>query len=308
MNQMNYSRIDLNLLPVFAAILEAGSVSMAAERLNLSQPAVSHALNRLRKLTGDPLFVRSGRKLTPTPRAAAMDKDAAEVLRSARALLTRKAFIPETSSARFRIGASDYASVTIVPDLLRRINKRSPASTVDILAVGADILLALESGKADVSFWGVAPPPPPFRSMRLFEERLIGVACDGHPLLSRLEGGMAPLKDYLHYPHAMVALGVTSANPVDSALLQIGQPRTVLFTGQSFIGNLHAMQGTDLIMSLPSRLLDLAQALGFCGFELPIAIPAYSYSMIWHSRVDADPAIMWLRQEIETLLRDGAER
>ena len=302
---MNTMRLDLNLLTVFAAIFDTGSVSAAAAKLNLSQPAVSHALNRLRKLTGDPLFVRSGQRLSATPRAIAMGAEARDIIAAARNVLTRAEFDPATGSAHFRLGASDYANMTLVPALMRHLRQVSAGSTLEIVQVSASIREHLADGKADLSFWGVAPPGSPFHSTMLFKERLTGAARRDHPLCQpRAE--RVTLDDYLAFPHAVVALGVTAPNPVDDALGALGRARLIGFTGQSFLGSLYAIRETDLVMSLPSRLLPQAEALGFSGFELPLRLNPYPYGIIWHRRTEAEPALMWLRNEIVSLFGKAA--
>ena len=299
---MNTTRLDLNLLTVFSAIMETGSVSAAAVKLNLSQPAVSHALNRLRGLTGDQLFVRSGKRLAATPRALAMGVEAHNIVNAARNVLARSNFSPEDGSAHFRLGASDYASTTLVPGLVRHLRQVSVGSTLEIIQVGSAILEHLSDGKADISFWGAAPPGAAFHSMTLFDERNIGVAWRDHPLCRSRTGQQCTLDEYLSYPHAVVAFGVTAQNPVDEALDALGRARTICFTGQSFLGNLYAIRETDLVMSLPSRLLPHAKALGFSSFELPLRLEPYAYGIIWHRRTESEPALMWLRNEISMLI------
>ena len=131
---------DLNLLAVFDAVARTGSVTAAAEHLGLSQPAVSHALNRLRATVGDPLFTRSGRGLVPTPAALAMLAPARDLLARATALLSPQQFKPDSATMVFRLGASDFAAHTLVPDLVLRLRQAAPLVTLEVLPVGDQTL------------------------------------------------------------------------------------------------------------------------------------------------------------------------
>jgi DNA-binding transcriptional LysR family regulator len=301
---MNTARTDLNLLNVFNAIAQTGSVSAAAERLSLSQPAVSHALNRLRKLTGDRLFVRNGGGLLATPRALEMHDAAEQTILSAQRLLTPASFDPSFDAKPFRIASSDYSTMTLVPPLLKSVRWKAPNCAIELASVGSSTLRQLETGGVHCSFWGVAAPGKPFCSTRLFNETLAGVVCGTHPLAKAARRGGVPLESYLAFPHAVVSHGVSSGNPVDSALMAKGLSREVRYTGQSFAGNLTAIAGTNLIMSLPARLLTYAASMGFVSFKLPVPLDPYPFSLIWHARTEDDAALRWLRSEIVAI---GAE-
>jgi DNA-binding transcriptional LysR family regulator len=298
MHELNTTRADLNLLSVFNAIAQTGSVSAAAELLSLSQPAVSHALNRLRKQTGDPLFVRGGGGLLATPRALDMRKSAEQVILSAQTLLMPASFDPLSDARSFKIASSDYSTMTLVPPLLRSVRKKAPNCTIELANIGASTLRQLESGDVHCSFWGIEPPASPFNSIKLFDERLAGIMCGTHPLAEMARRGSVGLDQYLAFPHAVVSYGVSSGNPVDTALNAQGLNRQVRYVGQSFAGNLNAISGTNLIMSLPSRLLPHAASMGFVSFELPVSVAPYPFSLIWHARTEADAALRWLRGEI----------
>jgi DNA-binding transcriptional LysR family regulator len=291
-------RTDLNLLAVFNAIAQTGSVSAAAELLSLSQPAVSHALNRLRKQTGDPLFVRGGGGLLATPRALDMRTSAEQVILSAQTLLMPASFDASSDARSFKIASSDYSTMTLVPPLLQAVRKKAPNCTIELSNIGASTLQQLELGDVHCSFWGVEPPQGQFNSIKLFDENLAGIVCGTHPLAEMARRGSVGLDQYLAFPHAVVSYGVSGGNPVDSALKLKGPNRQVRYIGQSFAGNLNAICGTNLIMSLPSRLLPHAAGMGFVNFELPVALDPYPFSLIWHARTEADAALRWLRGEI----------
>lgn len=298
MNEMNKGKLDLNLLTVFDAVHMTGSVTRAAARLNLSQPAVSHALRRLRALTGDPLFVRSGGGLTPTPRAELIAGGAAQVISTARALLAKPSFDPDKDARSFRIASSDYSSLTLAPLLAQSLRRQAPRCALELVSVGTGTLRQLAAGEADCSFWGVAAPEGPFKAVRLFDEHLIMAVDRAHPLACRLNEGAGALSTYAACPHAAVAHGASTPNPLDAALKKAGVERRAGLTAPSFAACIAAAKGTDLIVTLPSRLAAYAEAQNFVCFDLPFACEAYPYFLVWHERTAADPAQIWLRRLI----------
>ncbi len=289
---------DLNLLSVFDAVARFGSVTAAADRLNLSQPAVSHAMNRLRATVGDPLFTRDGRGLAPTPLAIAMLAPVRDVLVAATALLSPRAFSPENEETVFRIGASDYAALTIVPQLVNALQRRALRVTLDILPVGSGTLRQLQDGSLDTSFWGTQPPGKPFHYLGLFQEHYRGVARSSHPVFGKAGNGRVTLPRYLDYPHVVVSLRNPGANEVDQALARLGKARRVGLTSHSFAGSMASLKNSDLIATLPSRLCQLDIQNGLRIFALPLEIPRYSYGLLWHQRTDAALAHSWLRRMI----------
>ena len=295
-------RPDLNLLVVFDAVASEGSVSRAARRLSLSQPAVSHALNRLRDLTKDPLFVRTGNRLTPTAHAARMIRPAREIVEAAQRALMPSEFDPATSTQTFRIGASDYAMATVVPPLARALRRQAPLAVLDVWPMGETSHEQLAAGELDVAFQGGGQPPPPIRSRELFRERFVGLMCARHPLAVRAGQGELTLDDYLRHPHVMVSFRDPRKSPIDVVLSRLGLSRRVAVATPNFAGNVAALRGTDLIMSMPARLAAGADRRELVVFALPFAVPSYAYSMVWHPRSDGDPAAAWLRA-----LVDGAE-
>lgn len=305
MHEMNISRPDLNLLVVFDAIARSGSVTGAAERLALSQPAVSHALNRLRDVIGDPLFMRAKSGLAPTPRAQAMTAEVGRILDAAGSVLAKASFDPGTTQRRFRLGASDYSSVALAPRIAREFCSAAPRATLDVLPAGVHTLPQLESGEMDCSFWAVEPPPAPWLSKILYRERLIGVMCRTHPLSADLSARAPSLAAYLAYPHAVVSLRDPSANPVDSALRKLGLNRRVAIVTQSFAAVLAAMPGSRLLASLPEKLAPAARLAGLVTYELPLELPDFAYSLIWRSRTDVDPAMVWFRRLIVDVVVAG---
>jgi DNA-binding transcriptional LysR family regulator len=291
---MNINRVDLNLLVVFDAVARTRSVSAAAERLALSQPAVSHALNRLRDVMHDPLFIRSRGQLVLTPRADALVDPVREILAAVTGVLTPDTFDPATSTRVFRIGASEYAMSTVVPSLVRALRSLASATSLEVIAVGERTLAQLESGELDCAFWGAKPPDSPFLSSELFRERFIGVVCARHPIAIKAGDGAITLHDYLAFPHVMVGFRDPRLSPVDATLAEMGRSRKVGVVTPSFASNVASLRGTDLVMSIPSRLASSAAAPDLVMFDLPLDVPDYAYSLVWHQRTATDAACRWL--------------
>lgn len=306
MHGMNINRIDLNLLVVFDAVAQSRSVTAAAHRLSLSQPAVSHALNRLRDLIGDRLFVRSRNGFLPTPRAEAMILPVRQLLATAHGVLVKGAFYPADSTGVFRVGASDYAAQTVIPGLVRTLRDKAPGVTLEVIPPRENILTQFESGEMDCSLWGAQTPPPPFRSYELFREHFVGLLSARHPLAVKAGQGALSLDDFLAYPHMMVTFRDRRLSPVDAALEALGRRRRLAVVAPNFASNVASLPGTDLIMSLPSRLADSIAVTDIVRFRLPLDVPDYAYSLVWHERTDGDPACAWLRSQIVGQFMDGS--
>lgn len=297
---MHIQRIDLNLLVVFDAVARTGSVTQAALDLPLSQPAISHALNRLRSAVDDPLFVRSRGQLVLTPKAENMRAPVASLLESARAVFEQERFDAKTATTVFRIGVSDYATLTCIPNVVTALRKAAPLARLELTMVDGRTLGGLESGDVDCTFWGASLPPAPFESSPLFSDRFVGVVCHRHPLLKALKfKKKISLRDYLAYPHAMVALAGTQLSSVDVALAKAGHERRVWLTAPGFASVLSIVKGSDLIASIPMRLAEIQQRKELASFELPITVPAIPYSLVWHRRKAVDAGNAWFRALVQ---------
>ncbi len=282
---------DLNLLLVFDAVSRFGSVTAAADHLALSQPAVSHALNRLRVVLEDPLFTRNGRGMVPTPRALVLQGPVRDLLEQAGVLLSRPEFAPDTARRTFSIGASDYSALTLLPDVIAAVQRDAPQVTLQIQSAGADTLARLASGALDLSYWGTQAPGHPHHYWKLFDEHYVGVARTDHPIFA----GDLTLARYLETPHAMVSLRDPGANVIESALKERAVVRRVGLVTGSFAACMASLRRSDMIANLPSRLCVGGLAEGLRVFALPLDIPGYGYGLIWHARTVADPGLAWLR-------------
>ena len=296
MHQTNITRIDLNLLLVFDTVARSRSVTAAASQLSLSQPAVSHALKRLRDVVGDPLFVRSRAGLVATPRAAAMIHPVRRLIEGAHDVFANKEFDPATTTQTFRVGASDYSLLTVVPKLVEFLRSHAPGSNLEVRAMNERMLSGLEAGEIDMTFWGESTPEPHFVGRTLFHEKFIGLVCVNHPLAKKARQRKITITDYLAFPHMRVSFGSLQPSPVDVVLAERGLHRKVAVVTPNFASNVASLPGSDLILSIPRRLLSEADAQHYVTFALPLAVPAFPYSLVWHKRTEADRPLQWLRQ------------
>ncbi|BCH22241.1 LysR family transcriptional regulator [Mesorhizobium sp. L-8-3] len=296
----NLGGADLNLLVVLEALLAERHVSRAAVRLNRSQPAVSHALARLRILLNDPLLVRRGGRLEPTTRAMEIAPQLAEALGRMRHLLAPAGFDPGTERRTFRLGMSDYGAAVMLPALLPLLRAQAPHVDLVVSQASREVMAAeVVDGETDLAF-GVFPDPDQALYVdRLFEERFACLA-DAESLASRQGMDMAT---YLARPHALVALRADSESEVDSALAALGLKRRLCLVLPHWSVAPDLIAGTDLVLTIARRILpSRPEEKGLRIFTPPFDIPPFGFQQIWHRRRDGDPAHQWLRRQIKDLL------
>lgn len=298
--------IDLNLLVVLDALLAERHVSRAALRLNRSQPAVSHALARLRALLDDPLLVRRGGRLEPTARALDIAPQLADALDRMRLLLAPPGFDPGTERRTFRIAMSDYGAAVLLPALLPVLRRKAPHVDLVVSQASREMMVSqVIDGEIDLAL-GVFPGlDATLRSALLFEESF-GCLADA----ASLGGARAmDLTTYLARPHVLVSLRADSGNEIDAALAAIGAARRVCLTLPHWRLAPELVRGTDLVLTVARRVLPRgAGADGLRVFDPPFAIPRFPFEQVWHRRRDGDAAHGWLRGEIAAILRQGAGR
>ena len=296
-------RPDLNLLVVLDALLDERNVSRAAERLALSQPAVSGALARLRDLFGDPLFTRAQRGPIATDRARSLIEPTKRLLRDAGELLAPQAFDPATAERDVRIATTDYMTVTVVVPLLEHLQSTAPGIRLVIRSLElADIPKRLEQGDLDL---GITTPPwaaADLRSRFLYTDRYVGAVRPGHPLLT----DEVTVRTFCAYPHALVApRGGEPHGPVDDALSALGERRKIGLSLPSFLALPSTLRRTDLIAVGPERLLRTwRDELGI--FEIPVPVPTFDVIAVWHPRSQNDAGHRWLRELLPGLVRPAA--
>ncbi|TPM38516.1 LysR family transcriptional regulator [Mesorhizobium sp. B2-3-4] len=290
--------IDLNLLVVLEALLAERHVSRAALRLNRSQPAVSHALARLRHLLDDPLLVRRQGGLEPTARAMEIGSALTETLDGMRHLLAPAGFDPATERRTFRLAMSDYGAMVILPVLLPLLRVQAPHVDLVVSQASREVMASqVLDGEIDLAFGVFSGLDRSVRSHRLFDERFACLA----DAASLRDGRAMDLTTYLERPHALVDLRPERQSEVDKALAGLGHKRRLCLTIPHWGVAPRLIAGTDLVLTAASRILP-AHGDGLCVFAPPFEIPAFEFTQIWHKRRDGDPAHQWLRSRLEALL------
>lgn len=283
---------DLNLLVTLNALLAEGSVAGAARRLGLSPSAMSRALARLRATMDDPLLVRAGRGLVPTPRALALRERIGPLLREAEAALKPARQLDLATLARtFTLRTSDGFVENFGPRLIARAAREAPGARFRFALKADKDSAPLRDGSVDLDTGVVgAAAGPELRVRMLFRDRFVGVARAGHPLLD----GEISAERYAAARHVCMSRRGQDRGPIDAALKALGLTRNVSTLVGGFTAALALARATDLIASVPERHTGFLRD-GMQSFPLPVEVPGIVISMIWHPRHDADPAHQWLR-------------
>jgi DNA-binding transcriptional LysR family regulator len=285
-------RPDFNLLATLDVLLSEGSVARAAQRLRLSPSAMSRALARLRETTGDPLLVRAGRGLVPTPRAldlrarvGQLVEDAEAVLRPAETLDLRQ--LVRTFTLRAREGFVENFGA----DLIARMSVESPRVKLRFVPKPNKESAPLRDGSVDLEIGVVGGTTgPEVRMQALYRDRFIGVVRKRHALN---KGEITSVR-YAAGKHIFVSRRGLDEGAIDEALKSLGLEREIVAIVESFSAALALARDCDLIASVPERHTGKLRA-GMHSFQLPVTVPEITVSLLWHPRLDADPAHRWLR-------------
>ncbi|HYG30501.1 MAG TPA: LysR family transcriptional regulator [Allosphingosinicella sp.] len=291
-------RPDLNLLATLDVLLDEGSVARAARRLRLSPSAMSRALARLRATTGDPLLVRAGRGLVPTPRAIALREQVGEVVRRAEAMLT-PAELPNLAALvrTFTLRTSEGFVENFGPALIARLAADAPGVRLRFAPKTDKDGTALREGSVDLETGVVGrTTSPELRTQALFRDRFIGAVRSGHDL-SRSDVTAAR---YAGGRHVAVSRRGEARGPVDEPLRALGLERDVAIIVGGFATALALARETDLVATVPERHTARLRE-GMHGFDLPFAMPELTVAMLWHPRQEADPAHRWLRATLREI-------
>lgn len=283
---------DFNLLVTLDVLLAEGSVARAAKRLRLSPSAMSRALARLRETTGDPLLVRAGRSLVPTPRALELRERVSQLVQDAEAVL-RPAEQPDLRqlSRTFTLRSSEGFVENFGAALIARMAGQAPGVRLRFMHKPDKDSTALRDGTVDLETGVVGKSASPeLRTQGLFRDRLIGVIRGGHPLA---QGEITPAR-FAAGSHISVSRRGLERGPIDEALASRDLERQIVTIVAGFSTALALARATDLIASVPERHTASLRE-GMHSFALPIAVPTFTVAMLWHPRLDADPAHRWLR-------------
>ena len=293
---------DLNLLVTLDVLLAEGSVARAAQRLRLSPSAMSRALARLRETTGDPLLVRAGRGLVPTPRALELREQVSQLVQDGTAVLhPARRLNPKRLVRTFTLRTSEGFVENFGPDLLARVGEQAPGVRLRFVQKLAKDSTALRDGTVDLETGVMGKTTgPEVRVQALFRDRFIGVVREGHPLS---QGEITPTS-YAAGRHICVSRRGLDKGPIDEALLPLGLEREIATIVGGFSTALALARATDLVASVPERHTGKLRA-GMHSFPLPVPTPEITVSLLWHPRLDADPAHRWLRGQLRAVCADG---
>jgi len=283
---------DLNLLLTLDALLQEANVTLAAKRLGLSTPATSHALARIRERLGDPLLVRAGRKMVLTPRAEHLRPQVRSLVEDAtRVLSAALPFSPRDLTRTFTIYTTDHVLLVLGPVLDRILREEAPNVSLRFLPSVTDDWIPLRDGAADLSVCILGHFPPEFRTRQLFTDRFVCVVREDHPRV----GKRLTLDEFVALDHIVVApLGRPSL--VDSVLAERGLARRIRRVVPYFVsGLLMAAQSDDILTVSDRAATALAPTLGLRLVEPPLPLPPYALNLLWHPRLENEPANRWLR-------------
>ncbi|WP_310451502.1 LysR family transcriptional regulator [Sulfuritalea sp.] len=298
---MHISRVDLNLFVIFDTVLAEGGITAASRKLNLSQPAVSHALTRLRGLLGDPLFQRQGRAMVATPLARAIAAPVRAALRNIEGTLHQAMrFDPASSERRFTLAFRDVLELILVPPLMQALSEEAPQ--LDIIAARMN-RRSLESdlfaGRVDIGIDVLLPVSSEIRCEQALAEPMVVVARKGHPALAK----KLDLKSYLAQQHIQVSSRRRGPGLEDLELARVGVSRRIRLRCQHYGTACRTVSMTDLLATMPARYATVMnQPYGNEIRPLPLKDTQLELYLYWHRNTDADPAGIWLRERLRTAI------
>jgi DNA-binding transcriptional LysR family regulator len=296
---------DFELLRVFDHLYRFRHLTRASRQLGLSQPAVSRALSRLRLTFDDPLFVKTGAGMAPTPRAEQVAADVREVLRRAAALIQPTEFTPSTLERTFAIGTVDYLEVDVLPRILRALADEAPNVSVASRPLGLDASEALLHGRLDLAVGLRRQLPAEAMAQQLFEDDFVCAVREGHPTVKR----SLSLQRFVELGHILIAPRGEPGSVVDSALEQLGLVRRIAVRTHTFLGAPTIAAQTDYVLTGPRRVvLPMAAKYGLRTFAPPLELAPFAVHQAWHPRVQDDPAHSWFRALVHRCAAEPTRR
>lgn len=305
---MNFAALDLNLLKVFDAVMCELNTTRAGERIGLSQPGVSSALARLRRVTGDQLFVRDGNKMVPTSLALEMREPVRAAMERLEEVFSDVAEFDLSVTERvFTINGSDFFSTMLVPELASTVSRQAPNATVRMLHVPSEQMVEqLSEGAFDMAVDRTVETPNWIASRTLFTGSLVCVAAKGHPMLAKhriAPGERIPAEVFCSIPQAILSMDGSRVGTMDAALKRQGLARRVALTLPHFHAVALAVVSNEIIACLPVHFAArVSQYLPIDIFALPIESPRMEVKLYWHRRADRDRGNAWLRGLVAQVL------
>ncbi len=322
MNDLHFNSLDLNLLRVFDALIEERSVTRAGERLGLSQSAISHALNRLRYVLNDELFVRVSDGMRPTARASEIAPRLREGLLQIQLALAPREFIPCRTNRRFTIACTEYAGTVLMPGFIARLRVEAPNAELRIRPSNMGVAEALLAGRVDLAIGSFRRVPEPFAYQPLFRETRVWVLSVDHPAA----GGDLTLERLAELSHMIISATGEDEHAVDGyvidhglerlvtrselgllqgALAAHGLRRVIGLTTPHFLAALAVVSQSDMAAPLPRRLAAaFADRYRLKLFEPPYPSPPFDIMALWHRDHGEERAIAWLRGVLQEVAAD----
>ena len=309
---LNFRTLDLNLLRVFDAVMAEGSLTRAGEVLAMTQPAVSHAVRRLREAVGDDLFVRTAYGMNPTPRAETLWPQVRSALATLRQALAPADFDAQRDAVQWRLAMADATAALIAPGLVAAIETSRALANLRVMPLTTrDPRRLLDAGEVDLAI-GFFPEAlsalvseggeSHVRHTRLYTTRYVCVMRRGHPLADV----PMTLDSYCRAHHLLVSFSGRAYGFVDQALHALGHQRRIVLTVNQFFTAGRVVARSDLLTVLPEGFVE---ATGYrdelITRELPMTMIPVTVEMLWHLRNDADPAHRWLRGQVQTVAASG---
>ena len=298
---MHLSQVDLNLFVVLEAIYREGNITRAGHQLNLTQPAISHALKRLRDLLHDPLFVRQGPHMVPTPFTRNMIEEVRQALQILETNLSQsRNFIPEHTRRSFQMSLWEYAEALILPSLLQRLTHAAPGMSITTSRVKRrDLETELASGSIDLAIDIPMTTSDRIRHQRLLNEPFVVLARHGHPAIRKT----LDLDTYVAQRHIQISSRRHGPSFIDIELGRQGLRREIFLRSQHNLTACMVVSQTDMLLTLPERNAQLLnKVLVNRVYPFPLPGPRLEAHLYWHESVENDPANRWLREEIEKVL------
>jgi DNA-binding transcriptional LysR family regulator len=298
---VHLSQVDLNLFVVLEAIYREGNITRAGQQLNLTQPAISHALKRLRDLLQDPLFVRQGPHMVPTPFTRNMIEQVRQALQILELNLSQsRNFVPEHTRRNFHLSLWEYAEALILPPLLRRLTHAAPGMSITTSRVKRrDLETELASGAVDLAIDIPMTVSDRIRHKWLLNEPFVVIARRGHPAIT----DKLDLETYLEQRHIQVSSRRHGPSLIDVELSRRGLRRRVVLRSQHNLTACIVVSKTDMLLTLPERHAQLLNTVLVNQVHpFPLQAPRLEAHLYWHESVENDPASRWLRAEIEKVL------
>lgn len=283
--------LDLNLLKALDALLDEGSVTRAAQRLSLTQPAVSGMLTRLRDYFGDPLFVRTSHGMVPTLRASELSMPVKQILTDIAILLKPMQFDPMTAELTYTLVATDYALKAVVVPLIAALKQHAPRIRIAVRSVDSERMYQqLSRGEVDLALVTPQTTPDDLHGRALYQEEYVCVARSHHPLAAASE---MTLEQFCEQEHILVSTEGRFMGVTDEALAELSLTRRVGVSVNSFLVIPDILRSTDMIAVVPGRMVPVDSDLAI--IPLPLNVPGFTKSMAWHERTHRDPAHQWIR-------------